>query len=97
MQDRNINQIADDLFHIAADITDFGEFCGFDLDERRAGEFCQTTADLCFTDASWSDHQDVLGVDLIAQIIAQLFAAPTVAKCNGNGAFGLILADNKTI
>jgi hypothetical protein len=36
--DADFNQIADDAFHIAADIADLGEFRRFDLDERGAGE-----------------------------------------------------------
>jgi hypothetical protein len=31
--DRYINQVADDRFDIAADVTDFGELGGLDLDE----------------------------------------------------------------
>jgi hypothetical protein len=34
--DGGIDQIADDLFHVAADIADLGELGGLDLDERRA-------------------------------------------------------------
>jgi len=43
---RNLDQIADDLLDVAADIADFGEFGGLDLDERRAGELCQPPRDL---------------------------------------------------
>ena len=36
--DRDLDEIADDLLDVAADIADLGEFGGLDLDERRARE-----------------------------------------------------------
>jgi hypothetical protein len=38
LDDRDFNEIANDLFDIAADITDLGEFGGLDLEERRTRE-----------------------------------------------------------
>ena len=60
--DRGFCEIADDLFDIAADIANLGELCRFDFNERRAREFCQAAGNLGFTNASGSDHQDVLWV-----------------------------------
>ena len=95
--DGAVYQITDDLFHIAADIADFGEFRRLDLEKRGPRQFCQAAADLGLAHAGGPDHQDVLGVDFVAQIIAQLLAAPAVAQRYGNGAFGVVLADDKTV
>ena len=54
--DGAIQQIADDLFHIPANVADFGEFGSFDLEEGRTGQFGQSSADLGLADASWPDH-----------------------------------------
>jgi hypothetical protein len=51
LRDRNLDQVADDLLNVAPDIADLGEFGGFDLDERRAGEFRQPPRDLGLADA----------------------------------------------
>ena len=34
LHDRDLDEVADDLLDVAADITDFGELCRFNLDER---------------------------------------------------------------
>jgi hypothetical protein len=39
----------------------------------------EATGDFRFADAGGADHQDVLGVDLIAQAIGQLLAPPAIA------------------
>ena len=90
-------KITDDLLHIAAHVTDFGELGRFDLDERCARELGEAARDFRLTDASWPDHQNVLRIDLVAQIVGQLLAAPTVAQGDGDSALGIVLADDKTI
>ena len=95
--DSGFNQIADNLFDITADIADFGEFGRFDFDERRAREFCQAAGNFGFTNASGSDHQDVLWVYFVTQIIAKLLAPPTIAERYSNSAFGVVLANDKTV
>ena len=67
LRDRDLDQIADDLLDVAADIADLGEFGGFDLDERRAGEFGQPPRDLGLADAGRPDHQDVFRQHFLAQ------------------------------
>ena len=44
-------QIPHHALDVAADVTDFGEFAGFDFDERRLGQFGQTPGDFGFTDS----------------------------------------------
>jgi hypothetical protein len=79
LRNRGIDQIPDDLFHVPPDITDFGKFRRLNLEERRAGQLGQPAADFGFANASGADHQNILWIDLVPQVIAQLFAAPTVA------------------
>ena len=64
-----IYQIANDLFHIAAHISDFGELRGLDLEERRACQFREAAADLGFAHTGGADHQDVLWIDLFTQFV----------------------------
>ena len=97
IEDGSIDQIADDLFHIAPNITYFGELCGFDLDKRRTCQLSQTARNFCLTDASGTDHQDVLWVYFIPEIVAQLLAAPTVAQSYSNSALGIVLTNDKAV
>ncbi len=97
VDDRVFNQVAYDLFDVTANVADLGKLRRFDLNERSAGQLCQSTRDLGFTNASRSDHQDVLWINLVTQIIAKLLAPPTVAQGHSNGAFRVVLADDVTI
>ena len=67
---RFLDQVARDLLDVAADIADLGELGRLDLDERRVGELGQPPADLGLAAAGGADHQDVLGRDLVAQVVA---------------------------
>jgi hypothetical protein len=95
--DAGFEEIADDLVDVAADIADFGEFRRLDLDEGRTGKLGEAARDLGLADASWPDHQDVLGQNLLAQLIVELLAAPAVAQRNGDGALGVALADDVAV
>ena len=94
---RGIDEVADDLFHVPADIADLGVFRGLHLDERRAGELGQPPRDLGLADAGGADHQDVLRIDLLAQVVAQLLAPPAVPERHGHGALGVLLADDEPV
>src|SRR5471032_1738705 len=95
--DGGIGQITNDRFDVTTDIADFGELGRFDLDERRVGQFGQATGDLGFTDTGRADHQDVLGGYFNAQFFRQLHPAPAVTQRDGDGAFGIVLADDMAI
>ncbi|MCY1175258.1 hypothetical protein D9M73_154890 [compost metagenome] len=95
--DRGIGQVTNDRFDVAADIADFSELGRFDLDERRIGQFGQATGDLGFTDTGRANHQDVLWRYFNAQLFGQLHAAPAVAQGNGDGALGIVLADDVAV
>ena len=78
--DGDFNQIANDLFHIATDIADFGEFCCFDFDEGRLCEPREPARDFGFSNARRANHQNVFGLHLLAQLIRQLLTPPAVSQ-----------------
>ncbi len=92
--DRRLGEVADDRVDVAADVADFGELGRLDLDERRVGELRQPARDLGLADAGRSDHQDVLGRDLLPQRVGDLLTPPAIAKRDGDGALGRVLADD---
>jgi len=97
LRDRDFDEVADDLLDVAADIADFGEFGGFDLDERRAGKFCQPPRDLGLADAGRPDHQDIFRQHFLAQAAGKLQAAPAVAQRDRDRALGVGLADDEAV
>src|SRR5690606_9519216 len=56
-----------------------------------------TAADLGLADAGGADHQDVLGIDLLAQGRVELPAPPAAAQRHGDRALGLLLADDEAV
>ncbi len=97
LSNADVEQIADDLFHIAADIAHFRELGRLYLEERRIGELGQAARNLGLAAACRANHQDVLGQNLLAQLIVELLAAPAVAERNGDGALGVALADDMAV
>jgi hypothetical protein len=92
-----LDQVAGDLFHVAADIADLGELGRFHLDEGRVGQLGEAAADLGLAAAGGADHQDVLGRHLVAQLGVELLPAPAVAQRHGDRALGLLLTDDMGI
>ncbi len=92
--DGDVHQVADDGFHVAADVADLGEFGRLDLDEGRVGQLGQAAGDFGFTDPGGADHQDVFGGDFGAQVFIHLHPAPAVAQGDGHGSLGFVLADD---
>ena len=87
-------QIAGNLFDVAADIADFGEFGGLDLDEWRIGQLGQSAGNLGLAATRGANHQDVFGRNLVAQIGAETLAAPAIAQRNGNCPLRVRLAND---
>ena len=96
-EDRDLQEIADDLLDIAADIADLGELGRLDLHEGRVGELGETARDFRLADAGRPDHQDILRQHLLAHGFGELLAAPAVAERDGDGALGVLLADDMTV
>ena len=92
--DGELDQVADHRLDVAADVADFGELRGFDLDERRMRQLGQPPRDLGLADAGRTDHQDVLGRHVLGQIGRQLLAAQAIAQRDRHGALGLGLPDH---
>ena len=95
--DGGVDEVAHDLLDVAADIADLGELGRLDLEERRLGELGEAARDLGLADAGRADHQDVLRVDLVADVVGQLLAPPAVAQRHGDGALGVGLADDEAV
>ena len=92
--DAGLGEVADDAFDVAADVADFGELGGFDLDERRADELRQPAGDLGFADAGGADQDDVLRRDVLAEVGRELLASPAVADRDRDGLLGGVLPDD---
>ena len=90
--DGHIRQITNDGFHVAADVADFGEFGGLHFQKRGIGQFCEAPGNLGFTHTRGTDHQDVLGSDLIAQAAVQLHPAPAISQGDSHRPLGFFLA-----
>lgn len=86
------HEVADHLFDVAADVTDFGVLRRFDLDERRTDKFSQAAGNFRFADTGRADEENILGDDFILHGFAQAFAAPAVAQGNGHGFLSFALA-----
>jgi hypothetical protein len=91
---RFLDQIAGNLFDIAANIANLGKFGCLYLDKRRVGELGQATADFGFATAGRTDHQNVLGRNFVAQFRRQTLPTPAIAHRHGDGALGVVLTDN---
>jgi hypothetical protein len=95
--DRFLDEVADDLVDVAADVADLGELGRLYFQKRRLGELRQPPADLGLAAARWPDHQDVLRGDFVAHRFGQLLPPPAVAKRNGDRALRLVLADDVAV
>jgi hypothetical protein len=88
------DEVSNHRLDVSSDVTDFGEFGGFDLDEGGFGELGEAAGDFGFTDARRTDHEDVFGEDVIALFLGELLAAVAVAQSDGDSFFGGVLADD---
>ena len=91
--DRNVDQIANNRFHVAAHIAHFGEFARLYLEKRGIGEFGKAPGDLGLADTGGPNHQDVLGHHFFGHFGLELLAADPVAERNSYRPFGVRLAD----
>ena len=97
LDDGDLDEVADDLLDVAADIADLGELGGLDLEERRIGELGQPPRDLGLADPGRPDHQNVLRQHLFAQIAGELQPPPAVAQRDRHRALGVGLADDEAV
>ena len=95
--DAHLHQVADDLLHVAAHIAHLGELGGLHLQEGGARQLGEAAGNLGLAHAGGADHQDVLGQNLLAQLVVQLQPAPAVAQGNSHRALGIGLADDVAV
>ncbi len=96
-RDRRLDEIAHDLLDVAADIADLGEFGRLNLQEWRAGELGEAARNLGLAAAGRPDHQDVFRQHLLAHRAFEAKPPPAVAQGDGDGALGVMLADDETV
>src|SRR2546426_174952 len=91
---RQLGEVADHRFHVAAHVADLGVLGGLDLQEGRLGELREPAGDLGLPDAGRADHDDVLRRHLVAQLRRQVLPPPALAHRDRHGALGPLLADD---
>ena len=89
--DGQLHQVPDHGFHVPAHIAHLGEFRGLDLEERRGGELGQSPGDLGLAHPGGADHDDILGGDLVPEVLGDLLAPPAVPQRDGHRALGVVL------
>ena len=90
----HVHQVAHHGLHVAPDVAHLGELGGLHLDEGRLGELRETPGNLRLPDAGGANHDDVLRVDFVAQVVGDLLAAPAVAQGDRHRALGVVLPDD---
>ena len=95
--DADLDEVAHDLLDVAPDIADFRELGRLHLEERGAGETGETAGDLRLAAAGRADHQDVLRQNLLLHGAFELLPPPAVAQRDGDGALGVVLADDVAV
>ena len=93
----DLGEVADDRLDVAPDVADLGELRGLHLEEGRLGHLRQTAGDLGLPDAGGPDHDDVLGGDLVAQILGHLLPAPAIAQRDRHRALRVALPDDVAV
>ena len=96
-RDADLEQVADDLLDIAADIADLGEFRRLDFEKRRARELGEPAGNLGLAATGRADHQDVFRQHLFAHRALEPQAAPAIAQGDRHGAFGILLPDDEAV
>jgi hypothetical protein len=94
--DGAFDQVADDLFDVAPDIADLGELGGLDLDERRLGERASRRA-ISVLPTPVGPIIRMFFRQTSSRRFFQLLAPPAVAQRDGDGALGVLLADDEAV
>ena len=93
-RDADLDQIAHDQLHVAADIADLGELRRLNLEKRRARELREAARNLGLADAGRPDHQNVLWQHFFAQLFVELQPPPAIAERDRDRALRILLADD---
>ncbi len=92
--DSDLRQVPDHRFNITPHIADLGIFRGLHFDEGRFRQRRQAARNLRLSHAGGTDHNNVLGEDLLPQLLGELKTAPPVPNGNRHGPFRFRLTDN---
>ena len=95
--DGDLDQVANHGFDVASHVADFGELRSFHFQKWRVGELGQPARDFRFAHAGGADHDDVFGNDFFRQVGRELLAAHAIAQSDGDGALGVLLADDMLV
>ena len=95
--DRDLREIANHRFDVAADVTDLGVARGLDLDEGRLRQLREPARDFGLADSGRPDHQDIFRRDFVAQLGRDILPAPSITQRDRNGTLGVVLADDIAI
>ena len=93
----DLGEVADDRLDVAPDVADLGELRGLHLEEGRLGHLREPAGDLGLPDAGRPDHDDVLGGDLVAQLLGHLLPAPAIAQRDRHRALRVVLPDDVAV
>ena len=94
---RVLDQVADHRLDVAPNIPNLGELGSLDLHEGRARQLSEPSSDFRLPDARGPDHDDVPGRDFLTKVALDVLSAPAIAKCDSDGALGLVLPDDVAV
>ncbi len=95
--DGRVHQIPDHGLHVPTHVSDLGELRRLDLHERGPGQSGQPASDLGLPDARGSDEDEVVGFDLVPELLSNPLAPPAVSKRDGHGLLGRVLAHDISV
>jgi hypothetical protein len=95
--DAELCEVANDGLHVATHVAHLRELRGLDLEEWSLGHPRQAPRHLGLAHSRRPDHDDVLGCDLVAQLLGHLLAAPAVAQRDRDGTLRLRLAHDVAV
>ena len=87
-------KVANHAFDVFSDVADFGVLGCLYLHEGGFDEFGKPTGNLRFTNARRTFHNDVFRRNLFANFRREHGSSITVAKGDGDRAFGVVLTDD---
>src|SRR5580704_14044572 len=90
--DGSFHQVAHHGFHIAANVSDFRVFRGFDFHKRAAGQTREAARNFRLSHAGRADHQNILWKDFFSKFGRKFLSTHAIAQRDGHRLLGKILA-----
>jgi len=95
--DCHVHKVTHHRLHVAAYVSHLGEFRRFNLGERARSEASQASRDLGLANTRRPDHEDVLRLDLLTDLVLHHLAAHPVTQGNRHAPLRLGLTDDVLI